>query len=104
MTTDGTYTGVVDRFEGDQAVLLLEADGETVGERAVGTSQLPEDGRHVDAVLRVELRDGAVVDASYEPAETERRSDRARRRFDELSSRPPSADDDSEPTSESESN
>lgn len=96
MLADGTYTGVVDRFEGDQAVLLLEADGETVGQRVLDKTRLPEDGSHVDAVLRVELRDGTVVAVSYEPAESERRSERAQRRFDELSSRPPSADDESD--------
>jgi|AntRauMinimDraft_4_1070384.scaffolds.fasta_scaffold00148_3 hypothetical protein len=96
MPADGTYTGVVDRFEGGQAVLLLEADGETVGERALDKTRLPEDGSHVDAVLRVELRDSDVVEVSYEPDETTRRSERSRRRFDELSSRPPSADDESD--------
>jgi len=96
MPADGTYTGVVDRFEGDRAVVLLEADGDTVGERVLDTDRLPEDGRRVDAVLRVELRDGDVVDVSYEPDETTRRSERARRRFDDLSSRPPSADDEAD--------
>src|SRR6056297_1247413 len=96
MPADGTYTAVVDRFEGDQAVLLLEDDGETVGERVLDRGRLPADGGHVDAVLRVELQDGDVVDASYDPDETTNRSERARRRFDDLSSRPPSADDESD--------
>jgi len=93
MLADGTYTGVVDRFEGDLAVVLLEADGETVGERALDRARLPEAGRSVDAVLRVEIEDGRVAAVSYEPDESERRSERARRRFDELSSRPPTVDD-----------
>lgn len=101
MTLDGTYTGVVDRFEDGLAVLVLEADGETVGERTLDRNRLPDAGRHVDSVLQVELRDGDVVDVSYQPDESERRADRARRRFDDLSSRPPSADDDSDPGSES---
>jgi hypothetical protein len=96
MQADGSYTGVVDRFEGDQAVVLLEADGETVGERALDRTRLPDDGRHVDAVIRVAVRDGDVVDVSYQPDESERRAERAQRRFDELSSRPPSADDESD--------
>lgn len=96
MPADGTYAGVVDRFEGDLAVVLLEVDGETVAERALDRSRLPEDGRHVDAVLRVDVRDGEVADVSYQPDESERRADRARRRFDELSSRPPSVDDESD--------
>lgn len=96
MPADGTYAAVVDRFEGDQAVLLLEADGETVGERVLARDRLPDDGRHVDAVLRVDLEDGDVVDVRYEPGESEERAERARRRFDELSRRPPGADDESE--------
>ncbi|SEV92492.1 DUF3006 family protein [Halobacterium jilantaiense] len=94
MPADGTYTGVVDRFEGDLAVVLLEVDGETVGERALDRARLPEAGRSVDAVLRVEVEDGRVAAVSYDPDESERRSGRARRRFGELSSRPPAADDD----------
>jgi hypothetical protein len=94
MPADGTYIGVVDRFEGDLAVVLLEVDGETVGERAVATESLPDAARRVDAVLGVEFRDGDVVDVTYDPEETEWRSERARRRFDELSSRPPGAGDD----------
>lgn len=96
MPADGTYAAVVDRFEGDQAVLLLEADGETVGERVLARDRLPEDGRHVDAVLRVDLEDDRVADVRYEPEESERRAERTRRRFDELSRRPPGRDDESE--------
>ena len=93
MPADGTYTGVVDRFEGDQAVVLLEADGETVAERALPSSRLPEDGRQVDAVVSVTVRDGDVTDVAYRAEASERRADRARRRFDALSSRPPSAEE-----------
>lgn len=101
MTSDGTYTAVVDRFEDGLAVLLLEADGETVGERTLDRAALPEDGRHVDAVLRVEVRDGDVAGVSSEPEESAERSERARRRFDDLSSRPPSTDDEDDPDSAS---
>jgi hypothetical protein len=96
MTTDGTYTAVVDRFEDDLAVLLLEDDGETVGEVAVDAGRLPEDGRHVDAVLVVELADGDLVDVTYDAAETVDRAEAAQSRFDELSGRPPSTDADSD--------
>jgi len=37
MPSNGTYTAVVDRFEEDLAVLLLEEDGETVGEISSST-------------------------------------------------------------------
>lgn len=98
MPTDGTYTAVLDRFEEHLAVLLLEADGETVGELVVEQEALPEQARHVDAVLSVELADGELVDVTYEQAETTDRSESAQRRFDRLSERPPSADDDRDPS------
>ena len=93
MTADGTYTAVVDRFEGDLAVLLLEAGGETVAERVLDRERLPEAARHVDAILTVELDNGDVEDVSYEPAATEERAEDAQRRFDRLSRRPPRDDD-----------
>jgi len=96
MTSDGTYTAVVDRFEDDLAVVLLEADGDTVGEVVLAKERLPEDGQHADAVLTVELEDGTVVDITYEEQETEDRIEQAQQRFDELSQRPPSAEDESD--------
>ncbi|SFR96744.1 Protein of unknown function [Halomicrobium zhouii] len=96
MPTDGTYTAVVDRFEADLAVLLLEDDGETVGEVVVDEEALPEDGRHVDAVLAVELDDDELVGVTYEEAETEDRSEQAQSRFDSLSQRPPSEGDEAD--------
>lgn len=99
MTTDGEYTAVVDRFEEDQAVLLLEADGETVDEIVVGATALPEDGRHANAVLDVEVVDGELVAVTYREEETETRSEKAQRRFDELSQRPPDSDDEDDPGS-----
>ena len=93
MTTDGTYTAVVDRFEEELAVLLLEADGETVRELVVEQGILPEEGRHVDAVLDVKLVDGKLVDSTYKDAETVERSEDVQRRFDDLSQRPPSDED-----------
>lgn len=96
MTTDGTYTAVVDRFEDDLAVLLLEADGETVDELVVDQETLPEEGRAVDAVLQVELSDEELVDVTYEAEATAERAKQAQSRFDELSQRPPSSEDDSE--------
>ncbi len=100
MTADSTYTGVVDRFEGDRAVLLLESDGETVAERVLDGERLPESGRRVDAVLELQLRDGEVVDITYDPEETASRTERAQRRFDELSRRPPPSDGDGESDAE----
>jgi len=98
LAADGTFTGVVDRFEADQAVVLLEADGETIDEIVLDIGRLPEDGRHVDAVLTIELEDGGVQDIAYEAGETESCSERPQRRFDALSQRPPTSEDDSDST------
>ena len=89
------YTGVIDRFEDDLAVILLEADGDVVDELVLEREELPEDAAHVDAVLEVTLKDGEVTDLVYDPAETATRKDRAQSRFDRLSERPPSDDEDS---------
>lgn len=94
MTEDGTYTAVVDRFEEELAVLLLEADGETVDEMVVDREVLPEDGRHVDAVFEVEIEDDDLVAGDYLESETTERAERSQRRFDSLSQRPPSDEDD----------
>lgn len=89
------FTGVIDRFEGDLAVILLEADGEVVDEKTLEREELPDDGAHADAVLDVELTDGEVTDVSYDREETVQRKERAQSRFDRLAKRPPN-DSDSE--------
>lgn len=94
MIPDGEYVAVVDRFEDDLAVLLVEDDGETVGELAVPRRRLPGAGCHQDAVLDVTVRDGSLARARYDESETDRRSTEAQDRFDRLAERPPSEDDD----------
>ena len=94
MIPDGEYVAVVDRFEDDLAAVLVEDDGETVAEFAVPRSQLPEDGCHQDAILKISVQDGDLVDASYDEAETDRRSTEAQDRFDRLAERPPHEDED----------
>lgn len=89
------YTGVIDRFEDDLAVILLEADGDVVDELILDREDLPEDAAHVNAILEVTLEDGELTDLVYDAAETENRKDRAQSRFDRLAERPPSDDDDS---------
>ena len=84
---DGEYLAVLDRFEGDLAVLLLEADEETVGDVVAERDRLPDAARHADAVLRVVVEDGRLVDARYDERTTRERSDRAQSRFDRLSRR-----------------
>jgi len=55
-------TAVVDRFEGDRAVLVTD-DGRQV---VVGLSRLPASGRYADAVLRVTLAHGTLTCVEYD--------------------------------------
>lgn len=79
VAADTGETVVVDRIEGDQAVLLVETDGVTTDRRVVDVDELPDDGRQEGAVLQPV--DGGYV---YDEAETERRNSDAERRFDQL--------------------
>lgn len=92
MTTQ-QFTGVIDRFEEDLAVILLEADGEVVDEIHLAREDLPADAAHPNAVLAVTLTEGEVTDLSYKSAETTDRKERAQSRFDRLAKRLPSEDD-----------
>lgn len=93
MIPDGTYTAVVDRIEDDLATLLLEADGEDAYQLDVDPCVLPADARQADAVLTVEVSGGELLDAVYQPEETETRQESARSRFDRLSERAPRDED-----------
>lgn len=93
MVRDGTYTAVLDRFEGAYAILQLEADGEARDQVMVERTDLPEDGQHQDAVFTVEVSDTELVAVAYEPETTDDRREAAQDRFDRLSRR---LDDDSE--------
>ncbi|SNZ15254.1 Protein of unknown function [Natronoarchaeum philippinense] len=88
-------TGVIDRFEGDLAVVLLEADGDVVDETTVERDELPEDAAHANAVLSVTLAEDTVLDVTYDDEETTQREQDARERFDRLAERPPSDENDS---------
>jgi hypothetical protein len=93
MVEDGSYTAVVDRFEVDAedrrlAVLMLEPDGDVVGDLVVPADALPAAARSADAVLSVEVVDGDLADAEHRPDETDRRAEDAQSRFDRLSRRP----------------
>ena len=93
MIPDGHYTAVIDRFEGDQAVLMVEDGDELVDELVVREGRLPDDARQQDAVLDVTMQNGNLVSAHHDPDETDRRKSAAQDRFDRLARRP---DDDSE--------
>lgn len=92
MIPDGTYTAVVDRIEDELAVLEVEV-GDAVDELVVEATALPAAAGRADAVLTVDIEDGDLVAATHDSAETAGRRERARERFDRLSSRPPSTDD-----------
>lgn len=94
--TDRIYTAVLDRFEEDRAVLLLERGDELVDEVVVPESMLPAAGRHQDAVFGVYLTDEESTEFRYDPERTASRSDRAQSRFDRLSRRLSAGDDDSD--------
>jgi hypothetical protein len=87
------YRGVLDRFEDDLAVMLLERDGETVEDIALPREQLPEEGRHQDAIFWVEMEGEMVQTVSYRPEETVERAEQAQSRFDHLSQRSPESDE-----------
>ncbi|MDB2243117.1 hypothetical protein DJ79_16875 [Halorubrum ezzemoulense] len=87
---NGEYTAVVDSIEDGLATVFFEQDGEEVGNAVVEPDELPSDGQHADAILEVEIRDGAVYSSQYQSGETERRSNASQGRFDRLSKRPPS--------------
>jgi hypothetical protein len=92
---DGEYTSVLDRFEEDLAVLLVEEGDDVVGELVVESAELPADGQHIDAVLTVEVVNGELVVVQYEEQKTVERADDVQSRFDQLSERPPSGSGDS---------
>lgn len=88
MVSDGTYTAVVDEFEGSLARLELEADSGELYELVVESEVLPDDGRETGAVLAVQVVDDELREAEHDPEETKRRRESARDRFDRLSKRP----------------
>jgi hypothetical protein len=89
------YRGVLDRFEDNLAVVLLERDGETAEDISLPRDQLPEEGRHQDAIFRIEIEGEEVRTLSYRPEETRKQAEQAQSRFDRLSQRPPGSDEES---------
>lgn len=90
---DGEYSAVLDAVEDGLATVFLEVDGDEAGSAVLDASVLPADARHADAVLSVTVSGGHIDDAEYEAGRTESRRKAAQDRFDHLSERPPSDDD-----------
>jgi len=93
---DGTYTAVVDAIEDGLATVFFEQDGVEKGNAVLDAEILPDSGQHADAILSVTIEDGTIQTASYEPEQTADRQATAQDRFDSLSERPPSKDEQSE--------
>lgn len=93
---DGEYTAVVDAVEDGLATVFFEQDDEEKGNAVIDAETLPESGQHADAILSVIIEDGTIETATYQPAETADRQTKAQDRFDSLSERPPSKDDENE--------
>jgi hypothetical protein len=91
--SDGAYTAVVDSIEDGLATVFFESDGDEVGNAVVDAETLPEAGRRADAILAIEIADGSIATATYDPDRTADRSDAAQHRFDRLSRRPPTDDE-----------
>ena len=93
MTLEGTYAGTVDRITEGIAVLLIEADGETVAERRVPVGDLPAEAVAGD-VCALAFEDGTLVDVEASPERTAERRRRLRERFEALSERLDGAEED----------
>lgn len=92
--TTSQCIGVIDRFEDDIAVVLLEQDGDVVDEQGINRDNLPAGGNHVDAVFQITRDDiGAILELEYDAETTRTRKDRAQSRFDRLAERPPTDDE-----------
>jgi hypothetical protein len=90
---DGTYTAVVDTIEDGYATVFFERDGQEVGTATLAPSHLPAAARHADAILDITIRDESLESATYAPERTKTRQESAQDRFDHLSERPPTNDD-----------
>jgi hypothetical protein len=92
MLDGDTYTATLDRFEdapdGELAVLVVEHDGEAVGQLDLPVETIPTDGRSVDSVFSVVRTDGRF-ELTYRADETTERAESAQARFDRLARRPP---------------
>ncbi|WP_224450494.1 DUF3006 domain-containing protein [Haloprofundus salilacus] len=90
--SEQTYTLVLDRFEEDDAVLLVEQDGDLVDEIVLPKTMLPADGQHQDAIFSVRHMSETVTELQYDPEQTQERKESAQDRFNRLSQRLPSED------------
>lgn len=88
MILKGPYTAVVDEIEVGTARLELEGPDGELSDLYVEVESLPTGGRHESAVLNVVVEDKTLAMAEYDKAETERRRESMRDRFDPYSCSP----------------
>jgi hypothetical protein len=84
---DGVYTAVVDAIEDGQARAFIEQDHDDITSLTLPSDELPEAGRHADAVFTIVVAQGAIDDWEYDPDATATRCEQAQSRFDRLSKR-----------------
>ncbi len=83
---DGTYTAVVDRIvDGENAVILLEEDGEVIEQLDIPADQLPAPVQEDGGVVAVTVQEGALESIEYLPETTQKRRQSAQRKLDRLS-------------------
>jgi hypothetical protein len=88
MIPDGSNRAVIDRIEDDFAVLEVTSPEDELHELVVSPDELSSEGRHADAVLTVRVADNSLVEAVYQPEETQGQKEQAEDRFDRLANRP----------------
>jgi hypothetical protein len=77
----------VDRIKGELTVVLIEDDGDVVGEVTPPRCNLPA-GVEPESVLEIRLEGGELIGVTEDPEATRAPKQNARDRFDRLSRRP----------------
>ncbi|MEZ3118121.1 DUF3006 family protein [Halobaculum sp. MBLA0147] len=92
---EGTHSAVVDRFEGDTAVLEVtvgeerrqSTGGDDLRQWTVARETLPTAARHQDAVVTLAVDGTGQVEIAYDETTTTERTEAMQDRFDRLSRR-----------------
>ena len=90
---DGQYIAYVDRIVDERsAVLLLEENGETVGQRTVDVAQLPPECRHERAFCEVTVDGSEIYEVSHRPDIERERRERIKAKAERLANQPEDLD------------
>lgn len=87
MTLSGIYTAAVDRIvDGKHAVLLVENDeGETIDEKVVPVTELPEQAQDELGLVSVKFADDSPIEYTYLQTETQKRRESIKETLDRIS-------------------